>query len=71
MIVSRLTSKAQTTIPQPVRVALNVKEGDSLAYEIREDGVVLSKATQGPAGDPFATFGEWGSDADSKAYGDL
>ena len=71
MIISRLTSKAQTTIPQAVRFALNVKEGDSLAYEIREDGVVLSKAPQGPPGDPFATFDEWGSDVDSKAYGQL
>ena len=34
MITSKLTSKAQTTIPQPVRAALRLAEGDELAYEI-------------------------------------
>ena len=34
MITSKLTSKAQTAIPQPVRAALRLKEGDELAYEI-------------------------------------
>jgi antitoxin PrlF len=28
VITSKLTSKAQTTIPQPVRAALGVAEGD-------------------------------------------
>jgi antitoxin PrlF len=28
VITSKLTSKAQTTIPQPVRQALRVREGD-------------------------------------------
>jgi len=28
MITSKLTSKAQTTIPQPVRAALQLREGD-------------------------------------------
>lgn len=30
MITSKLTSKAQTTIPQPVRAALHLKEGDEI-----------------------------------------
>ncbi len=34
MIVSKLTSKAQTTIPQPVRAALGLEPGDELLYEI-------------------------------------
>ena len=71
MITSRLTSKAQTTIPQPVRVALHLEEGDELAYAIEEDRVVLTKARPLPAEDPFGTFGEWDSAADRKAYGDL
>lgn len=71
MITSKLTSKAQTTIPQPVREALKVREGDELAYKIERGRVILTKASQGPADDPFATFGEWGSENDSKAYGDL
>lgn len=70
MIVSKLTSKAQTTIPQAVRTALHLKEGDEIAYSIEDGRVVLTKAA--PKGDdPFATFSEWDSDADRKAYADL
>ncbi|MEO8466151.1 MAG: type II toxin-antitoxin system PrlF family antitoxin [Gammaproteobacteria bacterium] len=72
MITSKLTSKAQTTIPQPVRAALRLKEGDELVYQIEDERVVLTKARRGQeADDPFRTFGEWSSAADRKAYGDL
>ena len=69
MIVSRISSKAQTTIPRAVRAALGLREGDQLAYEIEGDHVVLTRAST--ADDPFAAFTEWGSDADSKAYAGL
>lgn len=73
MIVSKLTSKAQTTIPQPVRAALGLEPGDEIVYEIVDDRVILTKAL--PRGvkvdDPFRTFDEWGSEADAKAYADL
>ena len=71
MIVSKLTSKAQTTIPQPVRTALHLKEGDSIAYQIEEDRVVITRAVSETAEDPFATFSEWDSEADRRAYGKL
>jgi antitoxin PrlF len=71
MITSRLTSKAQTTIPQPVRVALHLEAGDELAYVIEGDRVLLTKAQPQPAEDPFGAFGEWDSAADRRAYGDL
>ncbi len=72
MITSRLTSKAQTTIPQPVRAALNLKEGDELVYQIEAGRVIISKARRNVADDdPFQTFSEWSSDADTKAYADL
>ena len=71
MITSKLTSKAQTTIPQPVRAALRLKEGDELLYTIEGEKVVLTRATKDLAEDPFATFGEWDSDADRQAYGGL
>ena len=71
MITSKLTAKAQTTIPQPVRAALRLKEGDELAYEIRGDRVILTKATTGAIDDPFAAFAEWDSKADRAAYGKL
>lgn len=71
MITSRLTTKAQTTIPQPVRAALKLREGDELAYEIEGDRVILTKAQAAAVEDPFGTFHEWDSDADRKAYGKL
>ena len=71
MITSKLTSKAQTTIPQPVRIALHLKEGDEIAYAIEGDRVVLTRATADLAEDPFATFAEWNSEADRTAYASL
>jgi antitoxin PrlF len=71
MITSKLTTKAQTTIPQPVRVALHLKDGDEIAYVIERDRVILTRAQPAPTDDPFATFGEWDGDADRKAYGGL
>ena len=73
MIVSKVTSKAQTTIPQPVRNALHLKEGDEILYTIEADGrVTISRATsKQPIEDPFATFSEWDGEADRKAYADL
>jgi antitoxin PrlF len=71
MITSKLTSKAQTTVPQPVRAALRVREGDVLAYTIEGDRVILTKASQAVGDDPFATFSEWASENDRRAYADL
>ena len=71
MITSRLTSKAQTTIPQSVRAALRLREGDQIAYVIEGDRVILSKSRPSEADDPFRTFEEWDSEADSRAYAEL
>ncbi len=71
MITSRLTSKAQTTIPQPIRTALHLKEGDTLVYAIEGDHVVLTRAKTEVMEDPFATFDEWNTEADRKAYESL
>jgi antitoxin PrlF len=71
MITSKLTSKAQTTIPLAVRHALRLAEGDEIAYQIEGDRVVLTKARYGPVEDPFAVFDEWSSEADIRAYGNL
>jgi antitoxin PrlF len=71
MITSKLTSKAQTTIPQPVRAALRLAEGDEIAYEIEDGRVILTKAGERGAEDPFVAFTEWDSPADRKAYAKL
>jgi antitoxin PrlF len=71
MITSKVTSKAQTTIPLSVRNALRLKEGDELAYRIDGENVILTKYARAPADDPFRTFGEWAAEADQEAYGSL
>ncbi|MGV6872930.1 AbrB/MazE/SpoVT family DNA-binding domain-containing protein [Pseudochelatococcus sp. B33] len=71
MITSKLTSKAQT-IPRAVRAALQLKEGDEIAYTIEDGRVALTQAKPEPAvDDPFATLTEWDSEADRRAYADL
>ena len=72
MITSKLTSKAQTTIPQSVRAALHLREGDELLYQIEGERVIVTKAKQVSVDDdPFRTFHEWNTEADRKAYADL
>lgn len=73
--VSRLTSKYQATVPAPVREALDLGKGDTIVFEIRQDGVVtLRKAT--PLDLAFAKaieplLSEWDSEEDEEAFGDL
>jgi antitoxin PrlF len=72
MITSKLTAKAQTTIPQPVRAALGLQPGDELAYVIEDGRVVLTRFDGRVfADDPFATFAEWSSEEDEAAYATL
>jgi antitoxin PrlF len=71
VITSKLTSKAQTTVPQPVRAALNLEPGDALEYRIEVGRVILTKHADASVDDPFRTFDEWHSQADAEAYADL
>jgi len=71
MITSKVTSKAQTTIPQPVRTALRINPGDELVYVLDGERVIMSRSSSDVTEDPFATFSEWASDADKEAYGGL
>lgn len=73
-ITSKLTSKAQTTIPQKVRERLGLRPGDSLVYEIEADGVRLRRLA--PLDLAYlrsleTTLSEWDSPEDDAAYGDL
>jgi antitoxin PrlF len=69
MITSRLTSRAQTTIPQAVREALGLRQGDEIVYLIKSGRVAISKGgAEARMDDPFAAFEEWDSDIDQKAY---
>lgn len=42
-IITKLTSKGQTTIPKQVRESLGLSTGDALTFEIREGEVIVRK----------------------------
>jgi antitoxin PrlF len=67
---SKVSVKSQTVLPRTVREKLGIKPGDTLRYRVTEDGILLDKASP-DVDDPFATFSEWSSEADEKAYGAL
>jgi antitoxin PrlF len=71
MIRSKLTAKAQTTIPQPVRDALRLRTGDEIVYRIEGEQVILTRAPAEGVDDPFGTFDEWNSEADQTGYASL
>jgi len=71
---SKLTSKYQATIPEPVRRALHLSAGDAIAFDIEDDQIRLRKAQ--PVDLAFSralegTLSEWQSEADEEAYRDL
>jgi antitoxin PrlF len=68
---SKVSVKSQTVLPRAVRETLDIRPGDTLRYRPTEGGVLLDKAPPAEADDPFATFSEWTSAADEKAYADL
>ncbi len=69
-LVSKISSKAQTVIPREVRERLRLKPGDRLRYRYTETGVMIEK-DEDFADDPFATFTEWSTAEDDKAFENL
>jgi antitoxin PrlF len=74
MLVSKLSSKGQVTIPKEVRECLRVRAGDFIEYEVQGDVVVVRRI------EPFDgafhaaisdTLTEWSSPEDEKAFRDL
>ena len=53
MITSKITKKAQTTIPRGVREALEIKAGDTLAYEVHP-GYAIIRPVSEPYGEDSA-----------------
>ena len=68
---SKVSTKSQTVIPREVREELGLQPGDTLRYRLTGDGILVDKAPRGETDDPFATFTEWSSEADEKAYAKL
>lgn len=71
--ISRVAKRQQATIPQAVREALSITQGDWVAFEM-QSGVVLKKVLQMDwdyLNAVAETMSEWTSAADEKAYCDL
>lgn len=73
MIQSRITTKAQTTVPRAVRAALGLELGDELVWEIEDGRAIVSRANDvsDPFVNNFSTFTEWASEADCEAFDNL
>jgi antitoxin PrlF len=73
-VFSKVTAKAQTTVPKEVRSALGVKPGDTLVYRIAKGRVTLARAE--PVDRAYlksveSTLSEWASEEDAAAYDNL
>ena len=66
---SKVSVNSRTVIPHEVCEQLKLRHGDTLRFRLTDKGILLDKATE--AGNPFAAFSEWRSEADEKAFADL
>jgi len=74
MILSKLTSKGQATIPVEIRNALHLKPGDRITFVIQNNKAMIAKV------EPLdylyhaavsSSLSEWDSPEDDEAYRDL
>ena len=70
--LTKVTAKGQTTIPQVVRAALQVVQGDRIAWEIGTDGTATLRRVRPMDLDYLraveGTLSEWTGAADEAAY---
>ncbi len=74
MHTSKISSKAQITLPRKVREALGAKTGDMIVYEVEGDVVRLKRLEPFDAAFHHAlssTLDEWATEEDEEAFGDL
>ena len=74
MHTSKISSKAQITLPRKVREALGAKTGDMLVYEVEGDVVRLKRLEPFDAAFHHAlssTLDEWATEEDEEAFRDL
>jgi AbrB family looped-hinge helix DNA binding protein len=75
VVIARVTSKGQVTIPHDVREALDVGPGDSIAWEVDTRGVAIVRRVR-PIDFEYlrgieGSLSEWSGAADEEAYRDL
>ena len=74
MEISKISAKGQTTIPAKIRNKLELGIGDTVVYEIKDEGVLVRKVVE--TNDSYlsaisSTLEEWNSDEDNEAWCDL
>ncbi|MDH5552538.1 MAG: AbrB/MazE/SpoVT family DNA-binding domain-containing protein [Nitrosomonas sp.] len=73
--LAKLSSKGQITVPAVVRKSLRLKTGDTLAWEVQEDGKISVRRVEPVDIDYITalsgTLSEWSSAEDDEAYRDL
>ena len=74
-MLSKITSKGQTTIPASVRKKLGLRTGDLVEFKVAKGGAVtLAKADRLDAAFlklAEETFADWNSKEDDEAFRDL
>lgn len=72
---AKLTSKGQVTVPVEVRKALHLKSGDTLVWEVQENGKIIVYRVEAVDVDYLSalndTLSEWNSAEDDEAYRNL
>lgn len=68
---AKLSSKSQLVLPKSVREKLRLKTGDRVRFIDSPTGMIIERLQENEAEDPFASFSEWASEADDRAYGNL
>ncbi len=74
VLVTKVTTKGQTTIPAKVRAHLGVKPGDWVSFVIDDDRVTLNRVEKLDAGFlKLATesFSDWNAPEAEEAFRDL
>lgn len=74
MLVTKLTSKGQATIPSKVRKFLGIKAGDSVMFTIADDTVTVKRAEPLDAGFlklASESFSDWNTPEADEAFRDL
>ena len=73
--LAKISSKGQVTVPAEVRKTLQLKTGDTLAWEVQEDGKISIRRIEPIDVDYISalsgTLSEWSSAEDDEAYRDL
>ena len=75
MLVSKLSSKSQITLPKKIREAAGLHPGDLVVYEVQKKGIIeLKRIDVFDAAFHAAlsnTMDEWSTHQDEAAFGDL